>query len=520
MSPDHEVVVIGAGPGGIAAGIKLGQAGITDFVIVERASEIGGSWRDNTYPGIGVDIPSIAYQYSFARNPNWSRFFAKGAEVKAYHEEVATRFGLHKHLCCDTDIARETWDDSRHLWTLHTTDGRAITTRFVINAVGAFINPKADPGIPGVENFTGMIQRPASWDHGYDHAGKRVAVIGTGASSVQITPSIAPDVELLEVYQRTPVWCLPKPDFKIRAWMRRALRTPGLAAFLHGIGLAAVEVGSRVLVSTPLWAAAPLMRGFDAAAKRAYRAYLRRVVNDPATAKSLVPSYGPVGKRPTLSNDFLTAFNRPNTHLITTPIERITRTGIRTADGVDHDLDMIVLATGYHLFSDPESYLPGAVVGRDGFDLGHFFAENRLQAYESVALPRLPNRWMIVGPYSWTGTGWHALVEITAKHAARAIIEARARAATLVEVRQEVHDAYHAQVRRRGRNIQHYFTVQNRGLRTYYVNSQGDMPYIRPSTLLEARWRCRHFPLDDYRYETLPVPSAARGADLQNAILW
>ena len=500
---DHEVVVIGAGPGGIAAGILLKRAGINDFVIVERAGEVGGSWRDNTYPGIGVDIPSIAYQYSFARNPDWSRFFAKGAEVKAYHVAVAHRFGLDPHLRFHTDIVREVWDDARHLWRLHTADGRVITARFVINAVGAFINPKQDPGIPGLANFAGKIQRPASWDHSYDHTGRRVAIIGTGASSVQISPAIAPEVAHLEVYQRTPVWCLPKPDFELRDWMRRALRTPGLAAFLHGVGLAAVEVGSRVLVSTPMWAAAPMMRAFDAGAKRAYRAYLRRVIKDPDTAAALLPDYGPVGKRPTLSNDFLRAFNRANVDLVTAPIQRITRTGIRTADGVLHKVDMIVLATGYHLFSDPESYLPGAVVGRDGFDLGTFFAENRLQAYESVALPRLPNRWMVVGPYSWTGTGWHALVEITAGHATRAIAAARARSATLIEVRQDIHDAYHARLRRRARNIHHYFSVQNAGLRTYYVNSHGDTPYIRPSTLLEARWHSRHFPLNDYRYETL-----------------
>jgi hypothetical protein len=222
-----------------------------------------------------------------------------------------------------------------------------------------------------------------------------------------------------------------------------------------------------------------------------------------------MPHYGPVAKRPTLSNDFLRAFNRPNTHLVTTPIERITATGIRTTDGVDHELDMIVLATGYHLFSDPESYRPKTVVGRDGFDLGAFFQENRLQAYESVSLPGLPNRWMIVGPYSWTGTGWHALVEITAQHAARAIAEAKRRNSTLVEVRQDKHDAYHAEVRRRGRNIRYYFNVRNRGLRTYYVNSHGDMPYIRPSTVLEARRRCRHFPLDDYTYRSTPDIGAA-----------
>jgi cation diffusion facilitator CzcD-associated flavoprotein CzcO len=498
---DHEVVVIGAGPGGIAAGVMLTKAGIDDFVILERAGGVGGSWRDNTYPGIGVDIPAIAYQYSFARKPNWVRLFPRGAEVKAYHQTVASRFGLHAHLRFHTEVIREEWHDRSRLWRLHTATGEIITARFVITAVGAFINPKDDVGIPGVGEFEGKIQRPASWDHGHDHTDQSVGLIGTGASSVQIAPAIAGQVRRLEVFQRTPVWCLPKPDLELPPWFQRALRIPGVAAGLHGIALATIEVATRLITSVPLSMAKPGMRALDAGAKRAYRAYLRRVVGDPATAAALAPGYGPFGKRPTISNGYLQAFNRPNTHLVSTPIERFTKTGIRTVDGVDHEFDMIVLATGYELFSDPESYRPGAVVGRDGFDLGRFYAEHRLQAYESVAVPGLPNRWMLVGPYSWTGTGWHALVEITARHAVRAIAETRRRGATTVEVRQQAHDDYHAEVRRRGRVIQHYFTVQNRGLRTYYVNSQGDMPYIRPSTVLEARHRSRHFPFDDYRYE-------------------
>ncbi|WP_158886719.1 flavin-containing monooxygenase [Amycolatopsis anabasis] len=499
QQPDHEVVVIGAGPGGIAAGVRLRETGL-DFVILERAGEIGGSWRDNTYPGIGVDIPSIAYQYSFARNPDWSRVFARGAEVQAYHRDVVERFGLGPHLEFHTEVVREVWDDERHRWNLHTGDGRVITARFVISAVGAFINPKLDPGIPGLADYLGKIQRPTAWDHDYDHTGRRVGIIGTGASSVQITPSIAPEVERLDVFQRTPVWCLPKPDFAIPPAVRLLLRVPGLMALLHGTMLAGVEVLLRLAVHSPLPIAARAMRLMDSRARAFYRWYLRRAVRDPETRAALVPAYGVLGKRPTMSNTFVQAFNRPNTNLVTTPIERFTEKGVRLADGTEREFDMIVLATGYELFSDPESYRPGAIVGRDGFDLGEFYAARRLQAYESVSVPKLPNRWMLVGPYSWTGTGWHALVEITSRHAVRAITEARRRGATAVEVDQAAHDRYHAGVRRRGRNIAYYFGVLNQGLRTYYVNSQGDMPYIRPSSVLQARRRSRSFDLDDYTY--------------------
>jgi cation diffusion facilitator CzcD-associated flavoprotein CzcO len=515
--PDHEVVVIGAGPAGLCAGVRLTRAGIEDFAILERASDIGGTWRDNTYPGIGVDIPSFAYQFSFSRNPNWSRLFPKGAEIKAYHDAVADHFDLRSHIQLETDVVREVWNNDDHLWRLETEDGRTVTARFTISAVGAFLRPKRDPGIKGLASFTGKVQEPARWDHSYDHRGKRVAVIGTGASSVQIVPSIAPEVERLDVYQRTPVWCLPKPDYRFSRNVQRVLSIPGVGAAIHGLALAGVEAGLGIMVYAPPALADRSMAAFDRVAKRAYGRYVRATVADRQTADALIPSYGPLGKRPTISNDFLQAFNRPNTGLITTPIETLTETGIQTADGTHREIDMLVLATGYELFSDPESYQPGTVVGRDGFDLATFFAEHGLQAYESVSLPRLPNRWTLVGPYSWSGTGWHALVEMTTRHAVRAIVEARRRGATVVEVQPQAHRAYHDRVLRRGRNMVYYLTVQNRGLRTYYVNSHGDTPFLRPSTALQARLHSMRFPLDHYAYSTpnlatTPERVVARGA--------
>ncbi|WP_327358060.1 flavin-containing monooxygenase [Streptomyces sp. NBC_01304] len=503
-SYDHEVAVIGAGPGGIAAGAMLQQAGIRDFVILERADEMGGSWRDNTYPGICVDLPALAYQYSFARNARWTRLYPGGAEVRSYHLAVAERFGLRRHVRLSTDIAREVWDEERHLWKLHTADGRVITARFLISAVGAFLKPREHVGIPDMDKYRGKIQRPASWDHSFDHTGLRVAVIGTGASSVQITPSIAPAVQWLQVYQRTPVWCLPKYNPELPPWFRRALAIPGVAAALHGgTALMAGEILTRLLSSVPLERAGPILQRADDAAKRRYAAYVRQVVNDPETARQLAPWYGPMAKRPTFSSTYLQAFNRDNVQLITERIERFTEKGLLTADGTDHQLDMIVLATGYEMFSDPESYRPGTITGRNGFDLSTFYNEHRLQAYESTALPGLPNRWMLIGPYSWTIAGYHVFIETNARHAVRAITAARRRRATAMEVRQNAHDAYDAELRRRGEVINYYYTVLNKDVRTYYVNAHGDTPFFRPSSLIEARWHARHFPLDDYTYGRL-----------------
>lgn len=515
--PDHEVVVIGAGPGGIAAGVKLKQAGITEFAILDRADEVGGSWHENHYPGLEVDIPSIAYQYSFARNPNWSRLFAAGAEVKQYHVDVARRFGLYPHLRFGTHVVAERWDAENHRWNLHLADGGVITARFVISAVGAFISPKQDPGIPGLTDFRGKVLRPADWDHDYDIDGRRVAVIGTGASSVQITPSIAARVGSLTVYQRTPVWCIPKPNPRIPGIVKFALRTPGLQAATHGAVLLVVDAGLRVLSNAPMPLVRPAMRAADATAIAGYRGLLRLMVRDRATRAKLTPDYGPIAKRPTANTGYLLAFNRANVALETTPIDRITTNGIRTTDGIERTFDAIVLATGYHVFSDPETYLPGMVVGANGLDLGAFYAEHGLQAYQSVSLPGLPNRWTLVGPYSWTGSGWHAFVEMTADHAVRAIREARRRGATYMAIRQDVHDAYHRDIYRHGAAMRFYLTELNGHVPTYYRNSQGDSTYIRPTGFFRARRGHRRFPLDDYSYEALPVVATNRAARVAEA---
>ncbi|MFD7844061.1 flavin-containing monooxygenase [Nocardia sp. NPDC059764] len=498
--PDHEIVVIGAGPGGIAAGALLKRAGIEEFTILERAGEVGGSWRDNTYPGISVDVPALTYQYSFARKADWPTLFPAGVEVQAYHQDVARRYGLYRHLRFHTEIVREVWDETHRRWELHTADGQIITARFVISAVGAFLRPKVDCGIEGFGDFAGKVQCPDAWDHDFDMAGKRVAVVGTGASSVQITPAIAPEVAHLDVHQRTPVWCVPKPDYAVPQWFQNALRVPGVAAAQQGMILLAMEPIARLATYLPLRLVKPLMAAFDAFAKRVYGAYLRRVIDDPDTAAALTPDYGPMAKRLTLSTGYPAVFNRDNVRLVTDGIERFTEHGLRTSDGTEHKYDVIVLATGYQMHTDPESYAEGAIVGRDGFDLGQFFRANGVQAYEGVALPGLPNRWMLVGPYSLADIGWHGMVETTASHAIRAIREARRRGASVVEVSERAHAAHHAEIRRRGQVLRYYISTLNKGIPTYYSNSHGDTPYFRPSGLLETRWRGRHFPFTDYHF--------------------
>jgi len=503
--PDYEVAVIGAGPGGIAAGVTLQRNGITDFVILERADDVGGSWRDNTYPGLAVDIPATSYQFSFARNPHWSRLFPDGDEIHAYLQDVARRFGLYRHLQVCVDVQREIWDPDNGFWTLHTVCGGTITARFVISAIGGYINPKQDIGIAGLDDFGGTIIRPAAWDHDYNYTGKRVAVIGTGASSVQIVPALSAHVQRLDVYQRTPVWCFPKPDMDFGPTAHRVLAVPGVAAAANAALLGALEIVLDIVSYVPARLVIAAMPAFDAAMRTLYRRYLRATVTDRVTREALQPAYGALSKRPTFCTGYPRAYNNPSTHLITTPIERLTTTGIRTTDGTHREIDMVVLATGYELFSDPETYRPDTVVGRDGFDLGKYYSEHGLQAYHSVAIPGAPNRWMLIGPYSWSGTAWHSIVEMTSHHAVRAITETRRRGAHIAEVRPQAHDAWHAGIIQRGKAIQHYLVERNADARTYYVNSHGESPYIRPQSIIKSLWQARHFPLDDYNYRHADV---------------
>ncbi|GAB17233.1 putative flavin-containing monooxygenase [Gordonia effusa NBRC 100432] len=500
-SPDHHVVVIGAGLSGIASAVRLQQAGIDDFIVIDRADDLGGTWRDNTYPGVAVDIPSLAYQFTFHRNPNWSRVFAPGAEVHQYHLDVVEHFGLRPHFRFRVEVTSEQWDDEASLWRLHLADGTSITARFVISAVGPFINPKPDgSGIPGFEDFDGIVAVPARWDASYDLNGKRVAVIGTGATGVQLAGHVAPDVASMTVFQRTPVYCVPKPDFPIPRVVQLVFRLPGVGAALNAIGLAGAHIGLWFVINTPGAIIRPLMRGFDKVVRGLYRQYLRRIVDDPETADQLTPTFGIFGNRPTLNSTFPKAFNLPDVNLCTTAIERVTPKGIRTVDGTEHEFDYIIAATGHELFSEPSSYPKGRVVGVNGTDIGEWWAEHGMQAYESVAVPEFPNRWVIVGPYSWTGTGWHGLAENAVTHIVRAISLADARGATRMEVRPTALKRFTDLMLRQGRHLKFYFTELNHGIHSYWVNSAGDIPILRATTILAARRASRAFPEDDYSY--------------------
>ncbi|WP_422747743.1 flavin-containing monooxygenase [Mycobacterium sp. WMMD1722] len=454
--PDHEVAIIGAGPGGIAAAHLLRERGITDLVIIERGGDFGGTWRDNHYPGLAVDIPTLWYQLSFAVNPDWSRLFAPGPEIHAYLRDTAERLGLYRHLRPHCEVTRQQWDDDAGFWRLSFKDGASVTARFPISSVGGYVNAKPRVDIPGIDDFEGTVLRPNAWDDDYDPSGKRVAVIGTGSSGVQIAAALSGVAAELEIYQRTPAWVLPKIDFDIPAAMRRILRVPGVVAAVNVAGRTAMDAFMiapivHLLSRLPDRVLVRVMPLYDAYCRALYRLLLRVVVRDPATRRALVPRYGILAKRPVISSAFLPALNDPHTHLVTTPIERITAAGVRTVDGVEHPADLLVTATGYELWTDPETYRTGTVLGTAAFDLAEFYREQGLSAYAGTSHPRLPNRWEIVGPLGFVGFAWPDFVETMAAHAVRVIDESRRRGRPVVTVSRDAFDRWNRRMRRAGR---------------------------------------------------------------------
>ncbi|WP_069165023.1 flavin-containing monooxygenase [Nocardia altamirensis] len=491
--PDHEIVIIGAGLSGLGAAMKLTRAGIKDFVILERGGDVGGTWRDNTYPGVAVDAPSFSYQYPFELNPEWTSVFPSGAEVKAYIDGLVEKYRLRAHLRLNTEVTQPIWDEEAHLWRCEL-GSTVCTARFVIAAFGVFTQPKL-PDIPGLDEFTGTAMHTARWDHACEIAGKRVAVIGTGDSAIQIIPSIAPLVDKLDVYQRRAIWILPRPNHSLRQAHALFRRWP----IVHrAIRLAVSAVLDTVMFLGVLrYRQLPfIVRMGESLAK----SHLRSQVTDPVTRDRLTPRYRLGCKVPGLSNTYLPTFNRTNTELVTEGIERITATGIRTRDGVHREADVLVLATGF-LFAEPDNAPPIPVHGRDGLDLRVFWAEQRKQAYESVSVPKLPNAFLILGPYSLTTGSWMPMIETSTQHAIRVIQEARTRGATHVEIRQEPHDAFFRDIRARMADTP--LTPATCGsANSYFFDAHGDATAIRPATYLETYWRSRHFDLNHYRYRT------------------
>lgn len=468
-----EVLIVGAGISGIGAGIELLRRGITSFTLVEAADRSGGTWRDNTYPGVAVDIPTTSYCFSFETGYPWSRAFAPGAEVQAYVEHCARTYGVEGHIRYGARVVQARFDEATDTWRTELGDGTVLTSRYLVAATGIFGAPKR-PDFPGLDRFAGRVMHSGRWDHGYDLTGKRVAVVGTGASAVQIVPEVAPRAAHLSVFQRTPIWVAPRWDVPLDRGAPRSLRRyRPVRTALRAFSEAQIELATFALVNYRT------MRPVLRLVERRVRAWMRGQVRDAETAEQLLPAYGLGCKRPTTSNGYLAAFNRDNVSLVTRPITRVQPEGIVTDDGVVHEVDAIVLATGFET-TEKGNAPTFDVRGEGGVELGDWWDRHRLQAYAGVAVPGFPNFFLTAGPYAG-GLNWFAMLEANLAHVMRCIGEARARGATRVEVRRDAHERFMRHTWRRAEGTV-FKSAVCAASRSYYIDRHGDASLPQPHT--------------------------------------
>lgn len=427
------VAIIGAGFGGLGTAIRLKQTGVDDFVVFDKAPEVGGTWQINTYPGAQCDIPSIIYSFSFAPNPEWSRLYPLQEELLGYLKKCVSDFGIEAHLRLATEVTDASWDDPAHLWRIATTSG-SYTADVVVGAIGPFSSPSI-PDLPGLADFEGTLFHSQGWDHDHDLTGERVGVVGTGASAVQFIPRIQPDVDTLTVFQRTPTWILPHPDRPVAAPVRAALkRVPGAHTALRR----SLEAFQETLV--PGFVFDPrLQKPLELLGRR----HLRKQVTDPALRAALTPSYGLGCKRPTFSNAYYPALAAENVDVVTAGIERVTSRGVLTSDGVEHELDTLILATGFRMTDHPGFHV---LRGRGGRTLGEVWEGGEMEAYLGTVVHGFPNLFLILGPNAGVYTSAVITIEAQVNYIVDALQEMERADLAVLEVRPEVQDEFNAWV--------------------------------------------------------------------------
>jgi len=435
MISKPSVAVIGAGLGGLCAGIKLQEAGFDDLVILEKAARVGGTWRDNSYPGCCCDVPVALYQYSFAPSLSWSHLFPRHNEIQKYAEDLADNFGLRPHLHLNDETTSAIWDDTRAVWMITSGSGKTYEANAVIAALGQLNRPLL-PDIAGRESFAGPAFHSARWDHSVKLAGKRVAIIGSAASAVQIIPEIVKEVSHLSVFQRTPNWVVPRLDRPITEEEKVLAMTEPHVAML---GRDLIYQNAEYL----FWQVFSWTQAGRAAYTRVALNHLAEQVPDLALRERLTPDY-PIGcKRILFADDYYPALMRPNVSLITEPIARMTPTGIATQDGRMHDFDVVVYATG---FETTGWHWSVDVVGRGGVHLKDAW-QDMPQAYLGITAAQFPNLFMLYGPN--TNLGHNSItfmLERQVEYAVQALRAMREGHLAAIEVKQSAQDRFNREL--------------------------------------------------------------------------
>ncbi len=480
---DFETLIVGTGFSGLGMAVRLKQEGRHSFVVLEKADEVGGTWRENHYPGCACDVPSHLYSFSFEKNPYWSRMFAPQQEILDYLKQCADKYGVRPHIRFNTEVTRAEFDEAHGIWNVWTNKGKApIRARYLVLGVGALSRP-AYPDIKGIENFRGRVFHSAEWEHDYDFAGKRVAVVGTGASAIQFVPQLAPQVSRLDLYQRTAPWVLPKPDFAIAPAARKLFKAlpPAEKAFRYFIYWWMEGRGFGFTVNPNVMKLAAAMG----------RRHIASQIDDPILRKAVTPDYTPGCKRILMANDYYSTLNRPNVDVVTDGIREVTADAVVTRDGTKRKVDAIVYGTGFRV---TELLTPLEIRGIDGVDINDAW-KNGIEAYRGTSVSGFPNAFILMGPN--TGLGHNSMVfmiESQINYTLRYMEMLEKHGKTWADVKPDAQSAYNAKLQPRLQR-----SVWASGCQSWYLDERGRNATNWPGFTFEFWYQMRKVRESDYR---------------------
>ncbi len=491
MTTHHDIAIIGSGFAGLGAAIRLKQQDQTDFVVLEQADAIGGTWRDNRYPGCACDVQSHLYSFSFAQHPGWTRMYAGAAEIRAYMEATVDDFGIRENVRCGARVTDAEWDEERAIWRLELNGEEELTARVVIAGLGGLSRPSY-PEIDGLVDFAGPVLHSARWDDGVDLDGKRVAVVGTGASAIQLVPQVAKRAAQVTVFQRTAPWVLPKPDHPMPRPVRSLFgRVPLIQRALRSLIFAIQESVALGTTRVP-----QVLRAGEVAG----RANIRRGVSDPALRQKLTPDYRLGCKRILVSNDYYPAIGADHVSVVTDGIARVAPDGVVDDAGTLHEADVLVLATGFKA-TDPVGDV--RIIGRGGRNLGAEWGRTGMAAHMGTTISGYPNLFLIVGPN--TGTGHNSqiiMIEHQIDYVLKALEAMRAGDAVAVDVRAEAQASYNRWIQRRMQRT----VWTTGGCNSWYLDEHGNNTTLWPGFTFEFGRLAREFRMTDH--ELVPAPTA------------
>jgi cyclohexanone monooxygenase len=478
-----EAIIIGAGFAGVGMAIALKRAGVEDFVLLERAADSGGVWRDNTYPGAACDVPSHLYSFSFEPNPDWTRMFAPRAEIHAYLAHCVTKYGVLPHIRFNSEVADAAWDEASGVWRVTLASGAVLEARLLISATGQLSRPLM-PLVSGLEQVGIPAFHSARWDHSVAVDDRDVAVIGTGASAIQFVPAIAGRVRSLKLFQRSAAYVIPRPDRAYNDAERARFRRWPWLMKLHRLGIY-VRYEFRALAFTRFsWL-------LDLLIAKPFWKTLASEIADPVLRAKLTPDYPAGCKRILLSSEYLSTLLRPNVELVTTPIRELTAAGVRTEDGAHYDADVLIYGTG---FAATEFLSPMRIVGRNGLALNDAWRDGA-SAYYGLAVPDFPNFFILYGPN--TNLGHNSIIymlEAQIAHVMRCINRMRRCGADMVEIGRDAHARQDVHIQRR------LAATVWAGCKSWYLDASGRNTTNWPGFTFTYRLLARHMGLDAYRF--------------------